>query len=170
MTHTHDRTLLSRFGFSDPDKKADRHRLACRYMTRPEVLKSLVRVPSEATMRAEQEYLISKGRAQFTQHIGFADVLLFVDHKDYRSSGVILIEVKIQPVSVSEIIQQMRLYAHYLEIAGTSVDLSIAVVDFDMLDEDQDTLKAADITSVRLGSGFESWLKTLGTKNPMQAI
>lgn len=36
--HSHDRTLLAKLGFSDPDKKDRTHDLACQYLTRPEVL------------------------------------------------------------------------------------------------------------------------------------
>lgn len=33
--HSHDRTLLSRLGFADPDKKDPRHDLACEYLATP---------------------------------------------------------------------------------------------------------------------------------------
>lgn len=36
MAHAHDRTLLAKLGFADPDKKDARHDLACRYTALPE--------------------------------------------------------------------------------------------------------------------------------------
>ncbi len=36
MTHAHDRTLLARLGFDDPDKSEARHDSACFYLAAPE--------------------------------------------------------------------------------------------------------------------------------------
>ncbi len=35
LMHAHDRTLISRLGFADPDKKEPLHDLACRYLALP---------------------------------------------------------------------------------------------------------------------------------------
>jgi hypothetical protein len=35
--HSHDRTLLAKLGFADPDKGSDLHDLACQYLAQPEV-------------------------------------------------------------------------------------------------------------------------------------
>lgn len=39
--HSHDRTLLSKLGFSDKDKREPRHDLACQYLRQPDVLMRL---------------------------------------------------------------------------------------------------------------------------------
>ena len=36
MTHSHDRTMIARFGFGDPDKKNFMHDQACRYLAEDE--------------------------------------------------------------------------------------------------------------------------------------
>lgn len=40
--HSHDRTLLSKLGFADPDKKDGRHDLACQYLAQDEIALKLV--------------------------------------------------------------------------------------------------------------------------------
>lgn len=42
MTHSHDRTKLAQFGFSDPDKKNPEHELACAYLAQKSVAKRLI--------------------------------------------------------------------------------------------------------------------------------
>lgn len=104
--HSHDRTLLSRLGFSDPDKKEPRHDLACRYLAQPEVAKHIVsmfllsprpfslestRVYSDEVISRERgmisqaikmllnphfERPIGKGEGQYKTTIGFIDLVL----------------------------------------------------------------------------------------------
>lgn len=42
--HSHDRTLLAKLGFADPDKKDRRHDLACQYLALPENAERLARL------------------------------------------------------------------------------------------------------------------------------
>lgn len=35
MTHSHDRTLLSKLGFADGDRREPKHDAACRYLVEP---------------------------------------------------------------------------------------------------------------------------------------
>lgn len=41
MAHSHDSTLLARFGFADPDRREPWHDVACQYLTQPDVLRQL---------------------------------------------------------------------------------------------------------------------------------
>ncbi len=69
MTHSHDRTMLARLGFSDPDKQDPLHDLACRYLVRPTVASKLVRkymnmedcVPANEEADVLAEYLVALG-------------------------------------------------------------------------------------------------------------
>ncbi len=36
MAHSHDRTLLAKFGFDDVDRRNEKHDLACRYLVEDE--------------------------------------------------------------------------------------------------------------------------------------
>lgn len=44
MAHSHQNTLLSRLGFSDPDRSTPMHTLACEYLCKPEVRKKVASV------------------------------------------------------------------------------------------------------------------------------
>lgn len=99
--HSHEKTLLSKFGFSDPDRRSSLHDLACQYLMTDEVCQRFIQyakiehdfvhyeggnyegdnyrhdysrkvVATEISM--EQE--ISKGEGKYRTTIGFADVVL----------------------------------------------------------------------------------------------
>ncbi len=80
--HSHSQTLLSKLGFSDADKKSDRHDLACRYVADEEVARRVFGIDEKRKVHPELEFVIKKGSGQFLQHIGFADVVLKVGHYD----------------------------------------------------------------------------------------
>lgn len=165
--HSHDRTLLAKMGFADPDKKNPRHDWACQYLAQPEVLQQFfssrisaeLKDHSSVDVQTVLEHHIMKGQGQYKTTIGFADVVFessvrtqwsvanncpglcvannnwderyhtvdgtkprrefrVVDLSQIRqevsssmSSG--LIEVKIAPVSVGEILRQVKLYREY---------------------------------------------------------
>ena len=101
--HTHDRTMLARLGFSDPDKREPIHDLACRYLAEPDTVARLIHllgiehgpVPNHADYgdtectamiaqqvighRATFEWEIAKGYEQYRTTIGFADLMLEID-------------------------------------------------------------------------------------------
>ena len=146
--------------------------MACRYLTQPEVLKrALGNPPDFQCRRIQLEAVISKGSGQYTQHIGFADVLVEVTHspgkevveyfggkREERGTRVyelVLIEVKINPLPISDLIRQLNLYREYLKQTR-----ALAVLDFDLTESDQRALLGAAITPIRLGQVFESWLET----------
>jgi len=47
--HSHDRTLLSRLGFQDPDHKSSKHDLACQYLAAPEQARRLADILFSST-------------------------------------------------------------------------------------------------------------------------
>lgn len=61
MNRRHDRTLLARLGFQDPDKQDPRHDLACRYLTTPAVRARL----AELLVRAEVGACDDEGEESF---------------------------------------------------------------------------------------------------------
>lgn len=90
--HSHDRTLLSKLGFSDPDKKDPKHDLACLFLreeaTREMIGKWLLAQfpvlpegavghhPKDVKIgRPVIEYHLQKGEGQYATTIGFLDVL-----------------------------------------------------------------------------------------------
>jgi hypothetical protein len=60
--HSHDRTLIARLGFSDPDKKNDQHDLACQYLALPENCLRLAKLLEEANAPVRvEEHVAQKG-------------------------------------------------------------------------------------------------------------
>lgn len=51
MSHAHEKTLLARFGFNDPDRKEPLHDLACIYLSRPEAAEKIALLPGEKTLQ-----------------------------------------------------------------------------------------------------------------------
>jgi len=102
--HAHERTLLARLGFADPDRRDAVHDLACRYLTTEPALRRLVAwlgierhrsshrfecdsgVEQEcdttyvvASFSANREREISKGIGRYRTTVGFIDVALRIE-------------------------------------------------------------------------------------------
>ena len=99
--HSHDRTLLARLGFNDPDRRDQRHDLACAYLREPTVASAVltqiasrldtIKIRSKfhdeeyesgarstsfhKLISAKSEAPLSKGEGQYKTTIGFLDVL-----------------------------------------------------------------------------------------------
>lgn len=111
--HAHERTMLSRLGFADPDRRESLHDLACGYLALPETVSRLVGLlglnqpPSAvrdrvygkqcvATMskavashEVNLEWEIAKGYGEYRTTIGFADLMLrFYVEKRYSNVRV----------------------------------------------------------------------------------
>jgi hypothetical protein len=191
MSHSHDQTLISRLGFSDPDKKLPRHDMACRYVARPEVLQRLLQAPADAKYSPQLEVVISKGEGKYRQHVGFVDVMANVVHSfgvvevpasrvekaySYKTQTMVMVlaEVKIQPVLASEIIRQLNLYRQYVNLGSYGSKWEtlklFAVVDFDLTESDRQALLSAQIKPVRLGPDFETWLGQQDVKADLESI
>jgi hypothetical protein len=96
--HAHDRTLLAKLGFADPDKANPLHDLACQYLAAPDISLAVVdavfpewrdevghferngvrynRSIDREVPAATVEKMISKGEGQYMTTIGFIDVIL----------------------------------------------------------------------------------------------
>ena len=108
--HAHERTLLARMGFADPDRRDPLHEIACRYVATQPVAQRLVgllkiecsqRPESYCTeewevellvdkvikkLRAASEFEVAKGERQYRSTVGFVDVLLRMDMEERHTS------------------------------------------------------------------------------------
>lgn len=241
--HSHDRTMLARLGFADPDKGDRRHDLACQYLARPEGVARLVEIvlvpalgdgpidgrywrgTQQSTITpgtARHEVALSKGRDQYKTTIGFLDVMVPVgvitkseghclcditkrvyihkgtqeeigdeqyevrrgetgfrsfdwafenrtvkgwrkDNRNQSQSVAIVVEVKVSPVGVGDMIRQINLYKeHFGEFRephrpiGYEGQWAVATY-FPLKATDADTLIREGIRPIRLGDAFDRW-------------
>ena len=104
--YAHERTMLAKLGFADPDRREPLHQLACQYLATPEAIDRLIPhfglehgpVPQEyqcsdsesfselcrtvASCKASLEHEIAKGCDQYRTTIGFADLVLILSVED----------------------------------------------------------------------------------------
>ena len=206
--NAHERTMLARLGFADPDRRESLHDLACRYLALPETVSRLVRLlglnqpPSDvhdcddgvhrvATMskavtsqKVNLEREIAKGHDGYRTTIGFADLMLrfYVEEaysnvrvrradqekrcggfrmpdwqsvKDYTSGSAIYygIEVKIRPVSLGDLIRQIKLYRSYSDTKRW-----IAVTAYPLTASEIECLRNEGIIHMRLGAAFDEYV------------
>lgn len=107
MAHSHQNTLLSRLGFSDPDRSDPKHTLACEYLCKPDVaLKVLAVVGCSTVVPPKPEDVVTKSEDRprsvgswvsmtgaRTEHpimngnyyIGFADVVIGFNQITWRA-------------------------------------------------------------------------------------
>ena len=125
MSHSHDKTMLAKFGFSDPDLRLPRHDMACRFVSiyHAGVRDAAMGVTRNPGWRIGKytnvwvEYPTEKGAGQNKTTIGFADVFASLSFEKVNEDGAkdfinadVLFEVKITPVTASEVIRQLNLY------------------------------------------------------------
>lgn len=102
--HAHERTLLARLGFNDPDRRDPLHDIACRYFATPEVSLRIaklfglefsqqmqrfktepgyeIKCTTSATIKtvhSKCEHEIHKGVGQYRTTVGFLDVFLQIE-------------------------------------------------------------------------------------------
>jgi hypothetical protein len=114
--HAHDRTMIARLGFGDPDKKNDLHDQACRYLAEnepaatlfdlflPDSLKETMKtdvlkcghgdaiekvtITTPYDIRSRFEVPVEKGENQYKTTIGFLDLMLTLVREIYvQQSG-----------------------------------------------------------------------------------
>jgi hypothetical protein len=168
--HSHDRTLLAKLGFADPDRQNPEHDLACLYLRQPDVMSRVVGHlldrgdgARRAYMkgRATPEYHLQKGYGQYATTVGFLDVCyaFTYSHEEgearYHVTGGAFIEVKIAPTTVGDLLRQMNLYRAYLPHYAKWFGLVVAP--WDITESVRDTLKSASLAYLKLGGAFRDW-------------
>ena len=193
MTHSHDRTLLASLGFSDPDKREPLHDLACEYLSEEPQRARLLRlagIPERATSKPILEAVIAKGQGQYRTTIGFLDLMIeWIDEAAETSAysrqrGSVLVEVKIKPIGVGDILRQISLYkSHIVETLSfdgeelqsrfrslergekpekpkmVSDKFWILATTFELDHGQARTIREANITHIHLGDGFTKWFE-----------
>lgn len=167
-------TLLARLAFADPDKQLRKHDMACSFLCQPCVLEKIVGILDRrlnGTSNIQQaclqtDVVLSKGQQQYKQIIGFIDgVIEFPTiHNDSMQQKVIntklYVEVKINPVTVGEILRQIKLYRTYIEPCNYHNAIKIPFLlahAFELKELEVALLESADIICVQLGPQFERW-------------
>lgn len=98
--YSHERTMLAKLGFADPDRREPLHDLACRYLATPDAVRRLIQclaiergpephsenssdyervscsVWKVASHQCQRECEIAKGLGQYRTTIGFADLVV----------------------------------------------------------------------------------------------
>jgi len=187
MAHSHDRTLLASLGFSDPDKREPLHDLACEYLAEPIQAQRLVRlacsVQEDALIHTNSrlEVAISKGEGQYRTTIGFMD--LCIEWKTNNRKGKVIVETKIHPIAVGDILRQINLYRGYVW-SPTPVDAEnfrdrlrkiqlsgglpegmdegaswVLASAFNLDAGQTDLLNREGVRSIHLGDGFTKWFE-----------
>ena len=110
--HSHERTMLSKLGFADPDRREQLHDVACHYLATPGAVRRQIRclaiehgpepyadnssyeertsqvLRKVTSHRVNRECEIAKGLGQYRTTVGFADLAIQVhvedQHRDVR--------------------------------------------------------------------------------------
>jgi hypothetical protein len=100
MAHSHQRTLLARMGFGDPDLKLPEHDVACQYIAQPEVAATIFmrliapqihRVPYCSfdgkvehvinIQAVQSEVMLTKGASSYKSTVGFIDLTFLCTYR-----------------------------------------------------------------------------------------
>jgi len=210
MAHSHTKTQLAALGFRDPDKKEPRHDWACQYLAQPPVFFKMIVAMAHAVdpeplgFNAEKfgftsnlEFMLTKGLGKYKTTLGYLDmfprlrIIGTLDDKPVDLQWDLIVEVKIQPVPIGDVLRQMALYREFASakplrqnddgsphpetplvtkfIKG-GVSHALLVTDFDLDATDVQTLQKARIGHVRLGQGFEDYVTARKAAPPAVSI
>lgn len=112
---------------------------------------------------------INKGHGQYKTTVGFADVVYrykCVYESSYNdvvesqfSPAAMLVEVRIEPCPLGDIVRQMALYREYFSSAAYYARHHpiVLVTAFDLVMDDVETLRVESIGHVRLGARFDAY-------------
>jgi hypothetical protein len=191
--HSHDRTLISRLGFDDPDKRNPRHDLACQYLTECDVIGKLIKKILGDSFNIDtldfnnvfinNEEPLTKGSGQYEVVIGFLDVLYRFPMPDAtRRTQWIIVEVKTCNIPVSDIIRQVKFYRDSIKNCSkfynsyssrTHTDYQalgdfawVVVLDFDITEVELRILRREGFHVLRLGNDFEAWIAEQESERP----
>jgi hypothetical protein len=136
--HSHDRTMLSRLGFADPDKRNGLHDsvISLLVTASDEVKKEVIGrlIPNFAakilgTVYASSEVPLAKGEGQYKTVIGFLDLVFGFDVEGHGRRELI-VEVKVGWPGVGDVVRQLNLYREFYNRGNTSFAvLSTSIVD-----------------------------------------
>lgn len=108
--HSHERTMLAKLGFADPDRREPLHDLACQYLATPDAVRRLIRcleiehgprliewnseTEAEASIKAstvvnnrvQHEFEIAKGYGRYRTTVGFVDLMVDLLVKQQHSN------------------------------------------------------------------------------------
>jgi len=109
--HSHERTMLARLGFADPDRREQLHDVACHYLATPDAVRRLIQglaiehgpkpytdnssseertsqvLRKVTSYRVNRECEIAKGWGQYRTTVGFADLALQLQIEEQHREG-----------------------------------------------------------------------------------
>jgi hypothetical protein len=177
MAHSYDNTRLAQFGFQDPDRKLEKHALACQYLSRrPKKILAACGIGNFTPGAVRCEAALSKGEGQYKTTIGFVDVQF--EETFEEDAYAVGVEVKITPCSWDVALRQINLYREYAPTFPNWEPFKrprkrwgvheepiafwsawILAIAFSMSASDVESLRAADVHVLRLGAKFERWVE-----------
>ena len=161
-------TLLSKLGFQDDDRGLKRHDLGCAYVVENAARVATALKLEQAPQHASTEHVLTTASG-FT--VGFIDVLLeqsaAYDEDFDEDEASVIVEVKIERVTVGALTRQLKLYAEHF---GTPVrrkygrpvglrrkSILVAAVAYDIPAVEVRALERERIVVFRLGEKFDKW-------------
>lgn len=188
--HSHDRTMLAKFGFSDPDHKNSRHDMACMYLSQ---IQTAIKIGRRLWPRvmpffdrkfegfddkgfdinsSHIEFHLMKGQGEYKTTIGFIDVMiefyaLYIktkkDNNIQNDARTELFSVGIEvKIEKVPVGDILRQIALYREYSNANY--WIVVTDYDMTEIEVKAMKSEDIDYLRLGENFGKWIKEQSDK------
>lgn len=87
--HSHDRTMLAKLGFADPDRQSSEHDQACLYLSQPATTLKLAYMllanarpdAHSAEVEVKNEFHLQKGEGQYATTVGFIDMVMRLKYK-----------------------------------------------------------------------------------------
>jgi len=151
----------ARRGVGDPDRRDPKHDLAITFLAKQDVLSQILKchVKEDAAYKTQvplATFRRTSAGVKYTD-VGFLDGLI------YGTSGHVLVEVKIAPVSLGEVLRQLKTYrglvyndGYGARIVG-DVQLWLATA-FDFSVSEAAILQQENILWLRLGPAFDTWI------------
>lgn len=173
-----DRSLITSLGFADPDKRERLHDLACQFLGEGSVAPRLlddhrIEMPGYTLQKENLEWIDRKYEVHFARDtgrtlttIGFLDLLIEYGIKHYSRDGteqlakyLILVEVKIHPVPVGDILRQIGFYQEHMTVGDMTArwHRSVVATAFDLGPRDVAALYTKGIHHIRLRKQFREF-------------
>lgn len=183
--HSHDRTLLARLGFADPDKKDPRHDYACQYLALPENAERLVRMLAHDAARAKPAKLEHPIPSGYTT-VGFLDLVVPYTYIRKNSAGgewerqsALMGEIKAGKCSISELLRQMEFYRRHERPLEEQFEAGerwsshplrwFVAAPWLISKSDEVSLKAQGVAYIRLGPKFDAYVASRKLEAPAES-